>query len=284
MTNVRPPAVAGQFYADSAEQLEAQIRDCFEHELGPGSQPTTEPTGHRSLQTVVVPHAGLPFSGPIAAWGYDAIGSDGLPDTYLIVGPNHQGRGDPIAVPSFDQWKTPLGTVPIDMDLADRLLSASDRVTRDRFAHQTEHAVEVQLPFLQILEDHPTVLPIAMADQRPTTSRELGGAIETAIQPRADDALVIVSTDLTHYEPHERAQKLDEPVVEAIAATDDDTIASNAESGHTMCGPGPIIAGLTWAQSQGVTEGTVYQYGTSGDTGGDRDQVVGYTAIGIGNG
>jgi hypothetical protein len=277
--SVRAPAVAGRFYAGTAADLEAQIEDCFTHDLGPGSVPTVA-DGPPELRAVVAPHAGYPYSGPVAAHGFAALARSGTPETAIIVGPNHTGRGAGVAVAAADRWQTPLGEVTIDDDLRETLRSHSDEAVIDDSAHVGEHAAEVEIPFLQYLFDDIAVLPISMRKQDSEASHDLGAAMAAAASDR--NVVFVASTDMTHYEPHERAVERDRLAIERMEAVDPDGLIEVVRREDlSMCGYGAVAASFVAAREQGASHGELYQHATSGDTTGDRSQVVGYCSMGV---
>ncbi len=276
MTGTRSPAVAGRFYAGSASALEEQIEAAFEHPVGPGSVPDVA-SGDDSLSGLVSPHAGYPYSGPVAAHGYAELARSGRPDGVILVGPNHTRFGEPIAISEADRWKTPLGTVPVDDTLRDQLADYRG-ITLDESTHQGEHSLEVQVPFLQYLYDNPVpILPIVMSQQDQSTVDQLVEALGAA-DTQLTDWVLVASTDLTHYEPAVTAERKDKPIREAIEALDPGSILQAIDSGHTMCGGAPTAAVLQAATNGGGTEAEVLTYATSGDTAGDTDSVVGYVS------
>lgn len=277
MTGTRDPAVAGQFYAGDAEALEAQVTESVAHRLGPGDLPTPA-SGTKAVAGLVVPHAGLPFSGPVAAHAFAALGTR-RPDAIVLVGPNHTGLGDALAVSDADRWRTPLGTVPVAADLRDRFLEASAIATRDDAAHRREHSLEVQLPFLQtVYDDPPPILPIAMGRQDREVVTDLVDAL-SRVSTEGETVLPIASTDLTHYESQSVAEERDAPVLTRIEALDGEGLLAFVErESHSMCGYGPTAAVLEVADRSGATAGDILAYATSGDVTGSTDEVVGYCA------
>lgn len=274
----RSPAVAGQFYAKSEADLRDQIANCFRHEYGPGALGETN-IGVDEPVLLVSPHAGYLFSGPVAANGFAALAENTGPETVVVFGPNHDGIGAQAAVSPHERWRTPLGTVPIDVELASKITEISDVATFDRRTHVREHSIEVQLPFLQYCLDEVMVVPICLTRPGQDLSEKLGTEVATAISEIDRDVAVLSSTDLTHHEPHQSAVTADEPVVDAIEARDTDAIADLVAGGHSMCGPWSTIAGLTAAIELGACDGTVLRYATSGQTGGSRQRVVGYCSV-----
>ncbi|MFB6089964.1 MAG: AmmeMemoRadiSam system protein B [Halobellus sp.] len=274
----RDPAVAGRFYARSEDELREQIEECLHHEYGPG---VADGDGDDLPHAVVSPHAGYPFSGPVAAHAFVTLAAEDV-DTAVVIGPNHEGIGTAAAVAPHDRWRTPLGTVPIDDDLATTFVEDSDVARFDGKTHAGEHSIEVQLPFLQHCLDDVTVVPVCLTRLGRDRAEQLGRDIAGAIERIDREAVVVSSTDLTHYEPHERAVSADEPVIEAIEALDVDSIErAVTEEGHSMCGPWATVAGLVAARERGATEGERLQYVTSGQTEGRRDQVVGYCSAAL---
>ena len=299
MTDVRPPAVAGQFYRGDPDPLVEQIEACFLDEYGPGTVPDTgqatdrragtadrqpdKPNADRGdLLGLVVPHAGYQYSGPIAAHSYAALLRSRTPATAVILGPNHRQAGAEIALPSHDAWETPLGRLPVDDLLREELLETEAAIEIDDCAHRVEHAVEVQLPFLQHLEATPRFLPVAVATRDRSRCEFLGEAIARAIDATGRDAVVIASTDLTHYEPTEAATAADEPVLDLLVDLNPAGLLDHVErTAHTMCGPGATAATLFAVIRLGAASGTVYAYATSGDTAGTGGRTVGYAAVGL---
>lgn len=282
MTAVRKPAVAGQFYAGTESGLREQIEDAFRHDIGPGEIPTVA-EGSPDLRSIVSPHAGYPYSGPVAAHGFAAMAMDGTPDIVVIVGPNHRGFGESVAVSEADAWETPLGRVPIEKVFRDSLLETSSVVRADEPTHAGEHSIEVQIPFLQYLYDESVpILPIAMTSQDEGTARELATDLETVLDGFPGSAVLIASTDLTHYEPRSVAAAKDQEVIDQIESLDVaglyDTIARESVS---MCGYGPTATGIAVASDGGASGGTLLRYATSGDTGGSTSEVVGYAAVSL---
>jgi len=275
MASVRRPAVAGRFYAGDEPSLREQVEAMFSHTIGPGSVPTTR-TGSPDITGLVAPHAGLPFSGPVAAHSYAALAESGTPETVVIVGPNHTGVGGTVAIPSDDEWRTPFGAIRIDADLRERIVDETVATVDDR-AHASEHAAEVQLPFLQYLYDDLAVVPISLRRQDGEVSRQLGEALAT----HADtETIVIASSDFTHYEPHDVAIERDELALDRIQANDPAGLIETVErEGLSVCGYGAIAA-MLWASGEDA-ETDILAHATSGDTAGGRDDVVGYAAVAV---
>ena len=275
---MRTTAAAGGFYPGDALALKRSIKKAYTHRLGPGSVP--EPANKRSgrIKGLVVPHAGYPFSGQIAAHAFAALARDGMPDTVVIIGPNHTGRGSGVAL-TMEDHNTPLGPVAVDLRLAKLLFSGI--IDNSDVAHRREHSIEVQLPFLKLLKPDIGFVPIDMYMQDQTTARRLGEQLGKTLAEYDGDVVVIASTDLTHYEPASVAHTKDALAIERIEQLDIpglyETVASHSIS---MCGVGPAAATIEAVRSLGATKGRLLKYGTSGDVH-DMSEVVGYAAIEI---
>lgn len=276
---IRNPSVAGSWYAGTPNSLRNQIEELFTHRLGPGSLPQTVREGPRNIVGLVVPHAGYMASGPVAAHAYYSLAKDGKPDVIVIFGPNHTGRGSALSIMNEGAWRTPLGDVEIDTETADRILQASRIVDVDDRAHAYEHSIELQLPFLQYLYGSDfKFVPVCFMMQDLQSSREIGKAAAKALKGK--NALVIASTDMTHYEPQERAEKKDKMAIDAALKMDETQYYHTVEAyGISTCGYGPTIAAITAAKELGAKKAQLLCYKTSGDVLGDRSAVVGYAAI-----
>ncbi|QSG09251.1 AmmeMemoRadiSam system protein B [Halapricum desulfuricans] len=277
---VRTPAVAGGFYAGDADGLEEQLRESFTHEVGPGSLAEHDADPRRPLG-LIVPHAGYPYSGPVAAHAYATLARSDTPETVVVFGPNHRRVGESVAVAPHDRWRTPLGDVPVDRELAETVVDRHGAATFDPVAHEGEHSIEVQVPFLQHVLPEVSILPICLGTLDHDRAERLGTAVADAVDRTGRSAVVVGSTDLTHYQPHEAAVEADRPVREAIERLDSDTIASLSAEGHSMCGPWSTVATVSAARELGSESGDILAYATSADTAGSPDRVVGYCAAAI---
>ncbi|MDH5634778.1 MAG: AmmeMemoRadiSam system protein B [Candidatus Bathyarchaeota archaeon] len=277
---IRRPVQAGSFYSGTAESLRKQIEECFEHKLGPGKNPTVQ-KGPRNIVGLVCPHAGYMYSGPVAAHSYYNLAIDGKPDTVVIFGPNHTGEGSGLAIVKEGIWRTPLGDVQIDEAVAHEILRKSKIVDVDDSAHTHEHSIEVQLPFLQYLYNSAfKFVPICFLMQDLESCREVGQAVAEALKGK--NAVIIASTDMTHYEPHERAEEKDRKALVSLEKLDEKTFYSTVESYRiTACGYGPVVALVTAAKILGAKKGQMLCYKTSGDVIGDYSAVVGYASVAI---
>ncbi len=276
---VRHPAVAGSWYASNPQDLRAQLEECFTHTLGPGKPPRVADKEIRNIVGLVCPHAGYMYSGPVAAHAYYQLAMDGKPDVIAIFSPNHTGRGSALALMNEGAWRTPLGDVEIDAETANRILHESRIIDVDEAAHAFEHSIELQLPFLQYLYGSAiSFVPICFLMQDLESSREVGRATAKALSGK--NALVIASTDMTHYEPQKRAEQKDKMAIDAALKLDEEQYYSAVESyGISTCGYGPVMAAITAAKLLGAKRAQLLCYKTSGDVTGDLSAVVGYASI-----
>ncbi|MBS7650107.1 MAG: AmmeMemoRadiSam system protein B [Candidatus Bathyarchaeia archaeon] len=276
---VRKPAQAGFFYSGKTEELKREIEGCFKHRLGPKEIPKVVDKELSGIVGLICPHAGYAYSGPVAATAYSELARHGRPRTIVIVGPNHTGRGSGVSLMNEGGWVTPLGEVKIDSHLANSILENASIIDVDVEAHTYEHSIEVQLPFLQYLYgSNFRFVPICMMMQDLETSRELGEAIsKVANEPTH---LVLASSDMTHYEPHEVAVFKDMKVIQAIQRLDEQLIEDTVESEMvSACGVGPIISAVVYSKRRGATEAKLLSYRTSGEISGDYQSVVGYASM-----
>lgn len=276
---IRPPAVAGSFYEDRPTSLRRQIEGCFRHALGPQEVPKVDPRGPRKILGLVSPHAGYAYSGPVAAHGFAQLAGDGKPQVVIILGPNHRSLGSPVAISSKGHWQTPLGRISLDGDLARSICAAVPFVREDELAHRMEHSLEVQLPFLQYLFGEGfRLVPIAIGFQDLTISLELGRAL--ALVSKGKDAVIIASTDFTHYETQSTAEQQDQGALESILRLSPEELAAVIGAHRiSMCGPGPVMAMLAACREIGASKAELLKYATSGDTSGNYHQVVGYASV-----
>jgi hypothetical protein len=279
MVKVRRPCQAGAFYEGTPDALRLQIENCFTNKIGPGMLPKIVKTGPKKVIGLLCPHAGYIFSGPVAANAYYKLAVDGKPDVIVILGPNHTGYGSGLAVMNEGLWRTPLGDVEIDRETANRIVQESRVVDVDDSAHDYEHSVEVQLPFLQYLYGSDfKIVPICFLMQDLSTAKEVGEAVAKALLDKK--SVIIASSDMTHYEPQESAQRKDKRALDAIEAMDEVRFQSIIENYNiSACGHGPIVALITAAKILGGREAKLLCYATSGDVIGDRSSVVGYAAV-----
>jgi AmmeMemoRadiSam system protein B len=278
MVKIRLPSQAGAFYAGKAESLKRQIEECFLHELGPGKIPTVV-RGPRRIIGLICPHAGYMYSGPVAAHAYYKLALDGKPDIIVLFGPNHTGYGSALAIMNEGFWRTPLGDVEVDSETANKIVKEARIVDVDDSAHRHEHSIEVQLPFLQYLFGSEfKIVPICFLMQDLPSARDVGQAVAKVLSGK--NALIIASSDMTHYEPQKSAEKKDKLALQAVEAMDEERFYSVIEEQRiTACGCGPIMALITASKALGAKEAKLLCYRTSGDVIGDYSAVVGYAAV-----
>lgn len=279
---IRKPAVAGTFYEGDPDSLRKQIEWCFKHRLGPGHLP--EKLGKdREIKSIIAPHAGYMYSGPVAAHSYLQLARDGLPDTFLILCPNHTGMGSGVSTVTEGQWETPLGYVDVDSEFANQLILDAPIIDSEPLAHLQEHSCEVQVPFLQYLGQKLgrkfKIVPICMWMQDLQTTTEIGHAIAKTSEKLGRDVVVVASTDFTHYKPQEVAFETDHMVLDAIEVLDEKTMMQTIEEYNvTMCGFGPVATAIVYSKIMGAKKAEILKYATSGDTTGDGKAVVGYAS------
>ena len=265
---VRAPAVAGRFYPADFRELAKQVDECI-----------PPPTRAEKIAAIacVVPHAGYMYSGGVAGRVYGALQ---IPKRVVLFGPRHYPRGESLAILTEGEWKTPLGQVLVNAELASELRHAFPRLRDDAVAHQAEHSLEVQLPFLQRLLGEFTFVPVVIGTDRFGVLDELGTALAQVLAAQAEPVLMIASSDMNHYESDAITRVKDGLAIERILALDArglwDTVR---EKGISMCGYAPTVAILTAAKLRGATQAEVVAYKTSGDVTGDYQSVVGYAGM-----
>ncbi|MDH5482757.1 MAG: AmmeMemoRadiSam system protein B [Candidatus Bathyarchaeota archaeon] len=279
MAKVRRPTQAGTFYQGNTESLRRQIENCFLHEFGPGKIPKVTKAGPRQVIGLVCPHAGYMFSGPVAAHAYYKLAVDGKPNVVVILGPNHMGYGSALAVMTEGLWRTPLGDVEVDGEIANRIVHESRIVDVDETAHRFEHSIEVQLPFLQYLFGSQfRIVPLCFLMQDLSSAKEVGQAVAKVLAGK--DAVIIASSDMTHYEPQESAARKDRLALEAVEAMDEAKFFLTVEEHQiSACGYGPIATLVSAAKFLNAKEAKLLCYKTSGNITGDYSSVVGYAAV-----
>ena len=266
MEILRHPAVAGRFYPGDRQSL----LDDLHSYLSPSG-------GSRPALGCIVPHAGYIYSGGVAGAVYASIE---VPRRCLVLCPNHTGRGRPLAIMSHGAWQTPLGPVPIDSSLAEILKQQCPLLSEDMDAHRGEHAIEVQLPFLQARSPHFTFVPVALGSGEFEILETLGQAVGEVLRAQNEPVLIIASSDMNHYESDRVTRVKDRKAIERLLALDArglyDVVTKEEIS---MCGFGPAVVMLTAAKALGATSAELIRYATSGDVSGDREMVVGYAGV-----
>jgi MEMO1 family protein len=268
---LRPPAVAGTWYPGTAAALATAV----DAHLG---RATREVAG--DLVALIAPHAGLVYSGPVAAHAYRLLAARTF-DVAVIVGPSHFLGFDGVAVCAAGGFDTPLGAVPIEADCAAALMRASSIVHEDAPAHSREHSIEMQLPFLRRIAPETAVVPLLMGRQTADDARMLAQALSHVLHGRR--ALLVASTDLSHYHDAATASRLDAVVIDHVSRLDADGLQAALDAcPEHACGGGATIAVMRAAVQLGARDAVVLNYADSGDVSGDKSAVVGYLAAALG--
>src|SRR5258706_13085912 len=268
---IRRAAVAGSWYPGTAPALTAAVDAHL-------ARTNRDVPG--DLVALVAPHAGLMYSGPVAAHAYHLL-RDRAFDVAVLVGPSHFVGFDGVAIVSSGGFATPLGVSPIDEACAQTLREASPIIREQPTAHVREHSLEMQLPFLQRLAPAVPIVPLVMGYQTPQTARALGDALAAVLKGRR--ALLVASTDLSHYHDADTARALDAVVIDCVSRLDAERLqhALDAQPEHA-CGGGPTVAVMRAAQRLGARDAVILNYADSGDVSGDKSAVVGYLAAAFG--
>jgi MEMO1 family protein len=268
----RAPAVAGTWYPATPRTLAKDVNEYLR-----AAAPTGTVDGQ--ITALIAPHAGLMFSGPVGAHAYATVAGRRV-DVVVLVGPSHFVAFDGVALYPDGAFATPLGEVPIDAGGA-RSLERFPVIHAMPSVHVREHSLEMQLPFLKRVLPDAAIVPLVMGHQRRETAYLLGDAIAAAVKGRR--AILIASTDLSHYQNAATAATLDSRVIGQVQRFDPDGLMSLLEAfPEHACGGGPTVAVMHAAKLLGATDARVLKYGDSGDVSGDKDAVVGYLAAAFG--
>lgn len=263
---IRSPAVAGRFYPADPRILADEI-DSYTASAG----------GKSAARACMVPHAGYMYSGHVAGAVYASLE---IPSRCILLGPRHFPYGAPMSMLTEGAWAMPFGEAPIDAGLASQIAQACPRLRDDAAAHETEHSLEVQIPFLQRLAPGLQFVPIVLASDRFGALEELGHGLARVLVAQRDPVLVVISSDMNHYESDQLTRIKDRKAIERILAIDAaglfDTVR---EEEISMCGYAAAVASLVALKDLGAKEAKLVRYATSGDVSGDRDEVVGYAGI-----
>ena len=263
---IRQPAVAGQFYPASEKLLRQEL-----------AQFVPPVNKKHEVKGVISPHAGYIYSGSTAG---KLLAGIEIPQTVIVLGPNHRGVGAIAALAPEDGWLTPLGIVPLEKRLAGLIKKQIPAVDEDRAAHANEHSLEVQVPFLQYLRPDVSIVPLCLAFGDYAGCELLGKGIAAAIREFAEDVLILASSDMTHYESVDAAQKKDSLAIEKVLALDPEGLVQVCRHNRiTMCGVIPSAVMLIAAKELGATSAELVSYTNSGEVSGDIDQVVAYAAL-----
>ena len=266
----KEPNVSGAFYSSDPKELS----DFIEYYKKSADPVVTD----RKVEIAIAPHAGYPYSGPIAAYTFKAIARNHY-KTVVIIGPSHYFPFEGISVWPSGGFKTPLGTVPIDEDFAKALLKQNPKFQFLPNVFEREHAIEVELPFLQKTLEGVKIVPILMGDPDPAVCRDLAVALDKLIGTR-DDVLILISSDMSHYYTYEVANQMDALSLQAIKEIDPKKFFEGCVSRKMeMCGFMSVTTALLYARLRGIDHVEVLKHANSGDTSGDKSRVVGYSSV-----
>ncbi|MCM8766889.1 MAG: MEMO1 family protein, partial [Candidatus Omnitrophica bacterium] len=267
MEKIREPVVSGYFYPSGKAHLLRMLETFIDRNLP-----------KEKVISAICPHAGYIYSGKTAGLTYSKIE---IPQTIIILGPNHTGYGEPYSVSDHDKWLTPLGEVEVDKELVEKLVKKSRYLQKDEIAHIREHSIEVQIPFIQFLKKQFKIVPITLMGYVDNPAwYEIGEIIAEVIKEEKKDFLIIASSDMTHYEPKKIAEEKDNYVIEAICSLDEDQVIKRIEEKDvSMCGYSGVIVSIVASKILGAKEGELVYYTTSAETSKDYSQVVGYAGI-----
>jgi len=262
----RYPAVADQFYPGNERQLRTDL-----------SRLLPESSSKKRVKGIISPHAGYVYSGSIAGKVYSQVE---IPATVLIIGPNHHGAGAAAALYPDGEWLTPLGPLPVNSRLNALLLHHVPYLQSDTVAHQKEHSLEVQVPFLQYLRPDVSISALCLGQGDYSSLQQIASGIAAAIREYGEDVLIVASSDMTHYESADEARRKDEAALEKVLALDARGLLETCRSRRiTMCGVMPSVVMMEASLQLGALKAEIVAYGTSGDVTGDNRQVVGYAAV-----
>jgi len=265
---IRQPAVAGSFYPAGQRELSDQLTS-----LLPVEKPVSEATA------IIVPHAGYIYSGAVAG---EVIGGTQIPETVLLLGPNHHGAGPKASVSSVDGWLTPLGKVPLATELRDHLCRQIDLLTLDDSAHLDEHSLEVMLPFLQRLQPRLQIVPISLQSLSLADCLSLGNSLGTVLRDWPAKVLLLASSDMNHFLDAENTRRLDNLAIEAMTAFNPSALYETVrENRISMCGVLPAVTAMQAAKGLGAGQCRLIRYAHSGQINHDNSRVVGYAGLSI---
>jgi len=268
--SVRHPAVSGMFYSSDPGALAADVSRMLD-------AAETVPVPGR-LVALVVPHAGIMYSGPVAAYAYKHVPRASYPRA-VLVGVSHRHRIGTVSVYPEGRWPVPNGEFPVDAEFVSEFQSRLPVEAEGPGPHREEHCLEVQLPFLAETLGQVPIVPMLLGPPLPDLCTQLGKSLAETI--RADHAAILLaSTDLSHYHDQQRAEQLDHAAIDAVLTISAETLSRQARDGACeLCGLAAVMTVMNAAAELGANRATLLRYATSGDITGDFDQVVGYAAI-----
>ena len=261
----RLPAVAGTFYPSDPSEL----RRAVDGYLVAGQA--------RTAIGVVAPHAGYVYSGPTAGIVFASVE---VPEVVIVMGPNHTGYGPPLSIHPGGTWKTPAGEIRVDEALSAKLRTLDPELVADTLAHEEEHSIEVEVPFLLRRNPRTTLVAIVIGTQDLPVLERLGAAIARFVRENAPGALVVASSDMNHYENDATTRSKDRKAVEKLVKMDERGLDEVCRRDRiSMCGRAPAVAMLVAAKALGAKHAELADYRTSADAGGDRARCVGYAGV-----
>lgn len=265
LSKIRRPVVAGQFYPSSGVSLKKEIEILIDKKAK-----------KKDIIACMLPHAGYMYSGRVAA---ETVSQIDIKDKVILLGPNHTGNGSDFSIMTEGLWQTPLGENEIDSELAKEMLKKSKYLREDMSAHVYEHSLEVELPFLQYFKPDFEIVPITFLSDNIKALKEIGEEIAGVLKDKPK-ALIVASSDMTHYESQIDAQRKDNEAIQAILELDEDKLIERVQRFNiTMCGFAPVVVMLKAAKLLGAKKASLVKYQTSGDVTGDKESVVGYAGI-----
>jgi MEMO1 family protein len=263
---IRSPAVAGRFYPSDPRALAAEI-----------DRYTSGNSERVAARACLVPHAGYMYSGHVAGAVYGALN---IPPRCVLIGPRHFPYGAPMSISTEGSWATPFGEAPIDSALAAEIARACPRLREDAVSHETEHSLEVQIPFLQRLAPDFRFVPIVVVSDRYGPLEELGHGLAKVLAAQREPVLLTISSDLNHYESDGVTRRKDRKAIDRILEVDPSGLYDTVRNEEiSMCGYAAAVIALVALNDLGAEEARLVRYATSGDVSGDRDEVVGYAGI-----
>ncbi|MCP4268667.1 MAG: AmmeMemoRadiSam system protein B [Candidatus Brocadiaceae bacterium] len=262
----RLPIASGSFYLGNKEQLETALKT-----LTDGSQEEQKALG------AISPHAGYVYSGPVMGRVFSRIK---VPETVVILAPNHTGSGTPYSIWPDGNWRTPIGDTQIDEELVNEILDSCELIKKDKVAHLNEHSAEVILPFLQYNNPQVKIVVIVIRSRNFEDLSIIGKSIGEVLNKTKHETLVVASSDMTHYESQKSAKAKDQNAIKEIVALREKGLHEVVRDlGISMCGVGPVISMMVCSKERGAKKAELISYATSGDVTGDHDNVVGYAGV-----
>lgn len=269
---VRKPVVAGSFYPGNADQL----REVISGYLSAAGE-SREQIDAGGITGIISPHAGYIYSGPVAAYGFNCLAGSKL-NNYIVIAPSHRGRFNGASVIPEGIYRTPLGDVEIEA-VSGRELEKKENFFFIKEAHEYEHSLEVQIPFLQVVKPDAKIVPVIIGTVDLDLCRKIGKSIADTVKSSDEKYGVIISTDLSHYYGYNEAVKKDAKFIEVLESFNEKKIKEVIASGKgEACGEGAVMTGLSLCRELGASEIKILKYANSGDTAGPKDQVVGYVS------